>query len=228
MDGFREAVREFFEKEKSGHGFDHALRTEKLARKFAEELGADEEIVAMAALLHDVDDYKLVGEVAAKRQENARWIMEQFEVATEKQGVVLEIIRTMGYSNYLAGVRPRSLEGMCVSDADMCDACGAEGVARALQYSASLPNGKLFDRDELPNVGQNAASYRDKATRKNNCAVNHFFEKLLILPGIMMTEAGKREAAPRKQIMVDFLRELFREEDALEWNKYLDQYLVGL
>ena len=45
----------------SGHGMDHINRVLHLSKKFARQEGANEEMVFLIAMLHDVDDYKLVG-----------------------------------------------------------------------------------------------------------------------------------------------------------------------
>ena len=57
------------------------------------------------------------------------------------------------------------------------------------------------------------------------CFINHFFEKLLKLKGLMLTEPGRIEAENRHQIMVDFLRAYFREKNAPEWSEFLEEYL---
>lgn len=41
-------------------------------------------------------------------------------------------------------------------------------------------------------------------------------------------KAGREEASNRHQLMVDFLYELFEEEEAYEWKEYLDKYLENL
>ena len=45
----------------SGHGMDHIDRVLDLSLKFCKVENANKEIVTLIALLHDVDDYKLVG-----------------------------------------------------------------------------------------------------------------------------------------------------------------------
>jgi hypothetical protein len=40
----------------------------------------------------------------------------------------------------------------------------------------------------------------------------------------MLTRSGREEAAKRHKIMVDFLENLFRENEATEWMKLLEKY----
>ena len=55
-------VEEYFKNDFSGHDFYHTLRVFNLAREISKVEKGDSEIIELAALLHDVDDYKLVGE----------------------------------------------------------------------------------------------------------------------------------------------------------------------
>lgn len=52
----------------SGHGMDHIDRVEAMSMRFCEHYSgvADAKIVRLVALLHDVDDYKLIGLDKAK------------------------------------------------------------------------------------------------------------------------------------------------------------------
>jgi len=65
-------------------------------------------------------------------------------------------------------------------------------------------------------------------TRATGSFVSQHFEGLLKLPGMMMTEPGKREAAEREEIMVQFLRGYFKEQNAPEWDKFLERYLLSV
>ena len=45
------------------------------------------------------------------------------------------------------------------------------------------------------------------------------------LEGKIVSDAGKKEATDRHQIIVDFLYHLFLEENAPDWTAYLENYL---
>ena len=214
-------VKKLLDTDKSGHGMDHVDRVLKLAMTFAENERADKEIVTLATLLHDVDDYKIFGEEHARKLLNANTILDKYNVADKTKSKVLNIIHSMGYSKYIEGVRPSTLEGMIVSDADMCDAIGSIGILRTHAYALSKGN-VFFDKDIRPET-ELVDAIKYKTSRKSH-SVQHFFDKLLRIPAILMTDSGRREGEKRKMIMVSFLRELFQEEDSQEWRKYLNAF----
>ena len=151
--------------------------------------------------------------------------MAQAEVVNSLSQAVLENIAAIGYSKRLNGRQPQRLAGQIVSDADMCDAIGAVGIERALVY-ACHHGGRIFDPAVWPNVNLAAHEYNaDGNTHDTDGFINHFFEKLLKLKGLMLTEPGKTEAESRQQIMVDFLHHYFREKNAPEWSEFLEEYL---
>ncbi len=51
----------------------------------------------------------------------------------------------------------------------------------------------------------------DEYRRKNTSSVTHFYEKLLLLKDLMITEKGKQMAEERHQFMVQFLEQLQNE-----------------
>ena len=220
-------VRELLGGDTSGHADDHVERVAQLAERFASECGepVDLQEVLLTAWLHDVDDYKLVGKAQAEKSTNAINIMTQAEVADNISRAVLENVAAIGYSKRLNGKQPQRLAGQLVSDADMCDAIGAVGIERALVY-ACHHGGRIFDPAVWPNANLAAHEYNaDGNTHDTDGFINHFFEKLLKLKGLMLTEPGRIEAENRQQIMVDFLRHYFREKNALEWGEFLEEYL---
>lgn len=217
----KDKVFELLSKDNSGHGNDHIKRVLKMSLKFAEKENANKDIVALIALLHDVDDYKLFGTENAENLTNAKMIMNDVKIDDKIQYEVLQSLKSIGYSKLLKGFRPKTIEGKIVSDADMCDALGANGILRV--YTYSMKNGKpFFDKSVFPIEDITADKYTRRCADSSVC---HMFEKILKLKNLMLTDAGKQEAKNRHQIVVDFLYNLFNEEDAPEWIEYLEKYL---
>ncbi|MBD5512344.1 MAG: HD domain-containing protein [Lachnospiraceae bacterium] len=217
----RKQVCKLLDKDNSGHGMEHVNRVLHLSLQFAETENADEDVVALIALLHDVDDYKLFGTESADNLTNARNILEQCSVADNMKEQVLNAIKTIGYSKRLKGIRPITLEGMIVSDADMCDSIGATGILRSYQYNLAHGN-VFFDKNIYPALHMSATDYMAK---KEGTVVTHMFEKLLKLKDMMLTKSGRREAIERHHIMLAFLCHFLEEENVPEWIDYLDHYL---
>ena len=217
----KKQVYELLNKDNSGHGNDHIDRVLDLSLKFAKKETANTDVVALIALLHDVDDYKLFGEENAENLTNAKSIMNKANVPNDIQNQVLASLKCIGYSKLLKGFRPTTIEGKIVSDADMCDALGVNGVLRVYKYS--MKNGKpFFDKNVFPIEDMTADKYTRKCADSSVC---HIFEKILKLKDLMMTESGKQESQERHQIIVDILYHLFEEENAPEWTEYLNEYL---
>ena len=59
LDAASRYVQTFFGDDATGHDWHHMVRVRRLAERIAVQEGADRGIVALAALLHDVDDAKL-------------------------------------------------------------------------------------------------------------------------------------------------------------------------
>lgn len=219
----KKQVSELLNKDNSGHGMDHINRVLELSLKFAEKENANKDIVSLIALLHDVDDYKLFGMNNAENLTNTKKIMEDCNVDKNTQEQVCLALSNIGYSKRLKGFCPTTLEGKIVSDADMCDALGANGILRV--YTYSLKNGKpFFNKDIFPIEDISAEKYTRRCADSSVC---HIFEKILKLKSLMLTESGKEEAKSRHQIIVDFLFHLFDEENVPEWTRYLNEYLKG-
>lgn len=217
----RKQVCNLLEKDNSGHGMKHIESVLKLSLRFAEMENANKEFVTLIALLHDVDDHKLFGMENANHLTNARKILEQCAFEDDKIEQILDSIKTIGYSKRLKGIQPITLEGMIVSDADMCDALGTTGILRCYQYSLAH-NHLFFDKNIFPILDISATDYM---TKNVGTSVTHMFEKLLRLKDFMLTDSGKKEALERHHIMVEFLYHFFEEEDVPEWTEYLDHYL---
>ena len=221
IDKAKKSVEELMSSENSGHGMEHIAKVFDLAMQFAQTESCNQDVVALSALLHDVDDYKIFGTENQKNLTNAKIILKKIGANEDISNQVLHVIRNMGFSNRMKGVYPTTIEGMIVSDADMCDALGAKGIIRTHQYA--LKHGScFFDKNAFPIENIAADKYMRRTAETSVC---HFFEKLLKLKNLMLTNAGKQEANKRHDFMIRFLKQFFKEENVPAWDKYLNTYL---
>ncbi|SFG23764.1 HD domain-containing protein [Sporolactobacillus nakayamae] len=202
-------VQEQFYGEGSGHDWWHIHRVYETSMQIMAHEDAKsikEDIVALAALLHDIADWKFNGgDDEAGPRAAADWLESQNADARIIEDVCT-IIRELSFKG--AGVQTpmSSMEGKIVQDADRLDAIGAVGIARAFAYGGYKKR-ELFDPNVLPVLHQTAEHY--KAQRSTT--VNHFYEKLLLLRDRMNTETGKKLAEQRHLFMLSFLNRFFEE-----------------
>lgn len=206
----------------SGHDLAHVMRVNRMALLFCRQIpSANPYFVSLVALLHDCDDRKIFGAAAAQNLPNAVRIMKQAAVPDKDAQHVCDIIRSISFNKRMSGQMPITIEGEIVADADMCDAIGATGIVRCIQFGTSkkLP---FFNPSVFPQefIGDQYAK-----SGANSASINHFFEKLLRIKDFCLTAPGRAEAQKRHQIMVDFLDNYFAENDApLAWRMMLDNY----
>jgi len=192
--------------EASGHDWWHACRVWRMATRMGHAEGADLLVVQLAALLHDIADWKAHGGDFTAGPELARtWLISLgFD-----QGVIEHVCRIIADISFKgAGVEQPalSLEGKVVQDADRLDALGAIGIARAFAYGGA--RGRLIhDPDLKPEEHRTAESY----IKSTGTTVNHFYEKLLLLKDRMNTATARGIAQKRHQFMEDYLRRLYEE-----------------
>lgn len=196
----------------SGHDFEHIKRVWQNAQQIlVYETKANRQVVELAVILHDVDDYKLTNQTGRAKA----WLEEQL-LSTELIERVLGIIESTGFSK--TGYNPQfnDIETKIVYDADKLDAIGAIGVARAFAFGGAKSR-PLFDPTRLPNFELDLIAYTANAKSGDNHTVNHFFEKLIKLADLMQTSYGRKLAAQRKLTMLSFLEDFFREQNLNEW-----------
>lgn len=201
----RAHVRARLEGDSSGHDWWHIERVARMARRLAEEEGADVFVCELAALVHDLVDWKINPDEAAALAELRAWLTDQ-GADNRIVEAVEEIITTMSFKG---GNRPpmRTLEGKIVQDADRLDAIGAIGIARAFAYGGTKGR-PLHTPDERPREQMTTAEYRHQQT----ATITHFYEKLLLLKDHMNTATAQRLAAHRHAVL-----EAFLEEFQVEW-----------
>lgn len=166
----KKQVYDLLNNDDSGHGYDHIERVLNMSLKFAKKENADINVVSLIALLHDVDDYKLFGFDNANNLTNAKKFMNNANVSLELQKKVLSELSCIVYSRAMKGIRPKTIEGMIVLDADMCDCLGITGILRIYKYG--LKNGKsFFDKNMFPNENITADEYTSSCANSSVCHI---------------------------------------------------------
>lgn len=200
-------VKEKLGEDTTGHDYFHIMRVRTLAARLAALEGADVFVVELAALLHDIADWKFHG---GDLNEGPRVASEWLQSIGEKPQTierVAAIIKEVSYKG--AGVRttPASLEGKVVQDADRLDALGAIGIARTFAYGGRFER-QMYDPDRPPVMHQSFEEYKNA----KGTTLNHFYEKILLLKDRLNTESARALAEERHKYVADFV-----ERFLLEW-----------
>lgn len=199
-------VRETLKADSTGHDWWHIDRVRNVAVKLAKSEGADIFVVELAALLHDIADWKFNGgDITAGASKSSEWLA-SLGVDETTQARVAQIILTVSFKG--AGVKNEvdSLEGQVVQDADRLDALGAIGIARTFAYGGHF-NRVMYDPDEKPVQHETFEQYKSS----QGTTINHFYEKLLLLKDRLNTDAAKQMAESRHNFVEDFLQEFLDE-----------------
>lgn len=205
-------VKEKMSSESSGHDWWHIYRVWKMATHLAKDEKADLFVVELAALLHDIADYKFHGGDETVGPRVAREMMGELGVDPKTIDHVCEIIAHLSFKG--AGVENKieTLEGKVVQDADRLDAIGAMGIARAFAYGGHKGR-SMHNPDISPTLHQTKEAYKSN----ESTSINHFYEKLLLLKDRLNTPAAKRIAEGRHEFMEGYLKRFYAEWEGKEW-----------
>ncbi len=196
----------------TGHGMDHINRVVKMAKKIAQGEEVDPFVPVAAAYLHDTIDEKLVANVDEAKEELWTYL--------EKNGfddadivTIMDVIANISFAHTLDD-QPIHLTkvGEIVRDADWLDAIGAIGVIRAIYYGGAHHE-KIYDPLVKPRENISHEEYRNL---DDETIINHFYEKILKLAGMLQTPTAQRIAVHRQQFLKNFLDEFHHE-----WNNEL-------
>lgn len=189
----------------SGHDFWHVYRVWKMAIYLAKKEKADLFIVELAALLHDIADWKFNKNEKEGGILSRKWL-QGLKIDPEIINKVCDIVDGTSFKG--AGVKNKlkSIEGLIVQDADRLDALGAIGIARTFTYNG-FKQREIYNPAIKPKLHKTFLSYK----KSNGPAINHFYEKLLLLKDLMNTKTAKKIAQHRHLIMEQFLREFYQE-----------------
>ena len=194
--------------EGSGHDWWHIYRVWNLAKNIAGQEGASLMVVELAALLHDIADWKFHDGDENKGPQMAEQFLAANHVERRVIDPVIEIVASISYKGAGVPTPMKTLEGKVVQDADRLDAIGALGIARTFAYGG-YKNRLIYHPEEKPVLHQSFDDYK----KNQGHTINHFYEKLLLLKDRMNTASGKRLAEARHQFMQAYLDQFYREWD---------------
>lgn len=194
--------------EASGHDWWHTVRVYNTAMTIAEKENADTKIVALAALLHDIADYKFYdGDETIGPKTAREWL---FKNGADENIIneITDIIANMSFKGAHVDSSLKTLEGKIVQDADRLDAIGAVGIARTFAYGGK--KGRAIYNPDIPPA--NFTTFEEYKIN-NSSTINHFYEKLLLLKDLMNTQTARDIAEERHKFMENFLDRFLKEWD---------------
>ncbi|WLD23194.1 HD domain-containing protein [Flavobacterium dauae] len=201
-------VKKELEGAEAGHDWFHIQRVYNNALNLLKTEQANDQIVVLGALLHDIADSKFHNGDETIGPKKAMDFMTLIDISDEVKEHVVKIIENISFKggNFNRTFQSKELE--IVQDADRLDAIGAIGIARAFNYGG-FKNRSIYNPSEKPKFGMTKEEYK----KHEGSTINHFYEKLLLLKDLMNTETGKKLAENRHQYMEDFLAQFFNERD---------------
>jgi len=192
---------------RGSHGFDHVERVLALALRLGAESGADERVLALAALLHDVGrarEDSAAGDAGAGCHAETGAVMarEILRRLGADERCVRHVVACVRSHRYRGAARPVSREAKLLFDADKLDSLGAVGVGRAFLFAGEI-GARLHNSA--------AAARRAKDYGPGDTAFREWLVKLRHLPGRLLTAPGRRMAGERAAFAAAFFERLGAE-----------------
>jgi len=203
LEYLKKYVKKIYEQNDPAHDFMHIMRVYKNAEKICKLEKVARKLVLVSVLLHDIvkktDSDKRSKSSADLSADKAILILKKLQFSENDIIIVTEAIRNHSFTK---GKVSTSVEGRILQDADRLDALGAVGIARVFSVSGSKK--RQFYQLNDPFV-------KNRKPNDQKWALDHFFQKLLLLENMMNTKAGKIEAKKRTKTLKNYLNILKKE-----------------
>lgn len=178
-------------------------------------------VIQLAALFHDLVDFKYElhsSEPSRSLEQLARERLEPFFAkykhkltASQIENIIFIILNISFRKELEANALVKQLDELkIVRDADRLDAIGAVGIARCFGFSGAKKRPFYIEGVE-PILNITAEQYNAQTVKNESTAINHFYEKLLLLKEKISTETAKRMAHDRHEFMLAYLRQFENE-----------------
>ncbi|EBF5152182.1 HD domain-containing protein [Listeria monocytogenes] len=181
-----------FEKEATGHDWEHIKRVWHLSKQIQAVEGGDKFTIELAALFHDYNDSKLTEDPLQATEIITTWLREK-EIPKEVISKIIRIIQAVSFKNGKNPIHASTIEEKIVQDADRLDAIGAIGIARTFTYGGA--NNRKIANQNHP----------------ENTTLQHFYDKLLLIQDQLKTTTAQEIAVEKQKIMQDFIHALEKE-----------------
>jgi len=203
LEYLKKYVKKIYEKNDPAHDFMHIMRVYKNAEKICKLEKVDRKLVLVSVLLHDIikktDSDKRSKSSADLSADKAILILKKLQFSENDIIIVAEAIRNHSFTKNKIS---KSIEGRILQDADRLDALGAVGIARVFSVSGSK-------KRQFYQLNDPFSKNREPNDKK--WALDHFFNKLLVLEKSMNTKTGKIEAKKRTIVLKNYLDSLKKE-----------------
>jgi uncharacterized protein len=172
------------------HGFEHAVTVMDIAAKAVrhheDELTADEQMsVLLAALLHDIDDYKLFPE--SKDYEHAKKMMHRH--FPELEIPVIKMIKLVSCSNNGNRIDDKLPTWYYIPRwADRVEAMGVVGIKRCIEYNTAIGRSEFVPEtpratnlEELRGICSSYRFENYQISKQSRSMIDHMYDKLMHL-----------------------------------------------
>lgn len=201
-------VKSVCEKDSTGHDWWHIQRVYNNAMLINQKENADDFVITMIVLMHDLYDHKFYnGDVKEALEETLKKLNVYNDIPENDIKNIIYSCVNLGFSSNIITKKELSMEGKIAQDADRLDAMGAIGIARTFAYGGKE---KRLIYDPNNNECINEKEYKEKGS---NTSISHFYDKLLKLKDNMNTDTAKEIAIERHKYLEGFIEEFFDE-----WN----------
>lgn len=208
IDFTAEFVKDELKDAEGGHDWYHIKRVWKNALYIAkQEEKGNLLVIELAALLHDIADAKFHNGDETIGPRKANKFLRSIYVPEDVIEDVINIIENISFRKRHSSTEYSSIELEIVQDADRLDAIGAIGIARVFNFGG-FKHRPLYEPVNAVTQNGNGNAHRH--------TIGHFYDKLLLLSGMMNTQTGKKLAEERHQFMVKFLEQFYREWEGHE------------
>lgn len=204
----KDYVKSVCENDPTGHDWWHIYRVYNNAMLINKKENANEFIITMIALMHDLYDHKFYNGDAKKALEETLKKLNVYDYISKNDAEnIINSCINLGFSSNFTERKELSIEGKIAQDADRLDGLGAMAIARTFAYSGKTGR-PIYDPNN--NVLVDEEEYKKTGSRT---AIGHFYDKVLKLKDRMNTNTAKTIAIERHNYVEGFLQEFFDE-----WN----------